>query len=308
MQPLTLYSFSHFCLFFGTVALVIVELWVIAEDLDRYGGCMVNSLRLDGFVQTDQIYHGLAIVGAIYQYFLFIESQRDSFYLLACLLYSLLYMAFKVVLTLQHFLFEQAGCFDRLSPPALPLSHPWLYSSLGLAVGLFGVILVTCVRLRRRNRDLPRTMLGWGLWCGLVKVDGFMLWLYSIQLFPASWLGYPSLWAWEGLAILTLSTLIYLATLQAVRKEQGWVLLFFIAFQSLRLGYLAYRTFVFVVPAKPDPYELTRYSLLFSTLTLSVLGSISLGLSIECAKNTMYHRIKLTSVVHCSHCQEKSIQ
>ncbi|CAO3681893.1 unnamed protein product [Rhizopus stolonifer] len=278
MRPLTrlescLSRFLIAMLLLGILALVVLEYYVIYYDIHSLSTCKLTLTTL-AFAQTDYIYHGILILGSIYQLFLYLDAlkQKNTFHLLACILYGLLFVVMTVVLVLQHFLFEQAECFESQSNSQYTTilatrMKPFQYATLALVSLLFCILFVVCVKLyhgfhwANYDHHIQENLMAWMVLAGLLKAQFYFLFIYAIQLFPAGMLDYD-VWIFEGGVVLVFSLIVFLIVSFGIQKENGVVLGLFLIFVLTSLGYFGYRTYTFASPrsTNKDVYELTLNS------------------------------------------------
>ncbi|KAG1644876.1 hypothetical protein G6F44_002391 [Rhizopus delemar] len=246
-------------------------------------------MAMFGFEQTDYIYHGIFIFASVYQLFLYIDAlrQRNIFQLLALILFGLLFVIMAVIHVLQHFLFEEAGCYQPLDAPVNNITNyvrvlpvifdsdsprdyilisaakmkPFQYATLAIVPWTFFIILIAAIKLYYRfhwgnynyhhisnSKDIWNAVIAWGTLTGLLKVYYFFLFAYAIQLVPSTLMGYKDIWAFEGALVLLVGLVVFLLVIfYGIRYESAVVITLFALFTLITLGYFGYRTFTFAI-------------------------------------------------------------
>ncbi|KAI9485824.1 MAG: hypothetical protein EXX96DRAFT_21304 [Benjaminiella poitrasii] len=151
-----------------------------------------------------------------------------------------------------------------------------------------------------KETRLRTTLIAWAVFSGLLKIDLFFLSIFAVQLVPAKMVGY-TVPAFEGPLVFFFSLLAFLIAIHAARHEHVLTLWLFTLALVASVGYFGYRLFIFGIPRDTthDPYMLTRYNLLFTTLTNTLLIIMTLCTCLVCIKNVSYHKVKITQDFHC---------
>lgn len=164
---------------------------------------------------------------------------------------------------------------------------------------------------------LRTTLMAWSILTGLLKLDFFFLFAYAAQLVPSQMMEYtvPS---YESTVVFATSLLIFLLAIQGTRTENIKVMWLFSLVLLGSIGYFGYRLFTFGIPrdVTKDPYivnvmhsildclltliQLTRYNLLFTTLTLTLLVIMTLCTCLVCIKNVSFHKVHINDTFHCT--------
>ncbi|KAL7333515.1 hypothetical protein PS15p_202406 [Mucor circinelloides] len=148
---------------------------------------------------------------------------------------------------------------------------------------------------------LRTTLMAWSILTGLLKLDFFFLFAYAAQLVPSQMMEYtvPS---YESTVVFATSLLIFLLAIQGTRTENIKVMWLFSLVLLGSIGYFGYRLFTFGIPrdVTKDPYILTRYNLLFTTLTLTLLVIMTLCTCLVCIKNVSFHKVHINDTFHCT--------
>ncbi|KAG0812201.1 hypothetical protein G6F20_006555 [Rhizopus arrhizus] len=214
-------------------------------------------MAMFGFEQTDYIYHGL------------------------------LFVIMAVVHILQHFLFEEAGCYQPLDTPVNNITNyvrvlpvifdsdlsrdyilistakmkPFQYATLAIVPWTFCIILIIAIKLYYRfhwgnynyhhinnSKNIWDAVIAWGTLTSLLKVYYFFLFAYAIQLVPSTLMGYKDIWAFEGALVLLVGFVVFLLVIfYGIRYESAVAIILFALFTLITLGYFGYRTFTFAI-------------------------------------------------------------
>ncbi|KAF1798765.1 hypothetical protein FB192DRAFT_1288873 [Mucor lusitanicus] len=148
---------------------------------------------------------------------------------------------------------------------------------------------------------LRTTLMAWSILTGLLKLDFFFLFAYAAQLVPSSMMEY-TVPPYESVVVFCASVLAFLLATQGTRTENIKAMWLFSLVLLGSVGYLGYRLFTFGIPrdVTRDPYLLTRYNLLFTTLTLTLLVIMTLCTCLVCIKNVSFHKVHISDTYHCT--------
>lgn len=202
-------------------------------------------------------------------------------------------VGFSAVQTVQHMVFEKAGCnleyqngnqtMTSLNSTAIPSSahnfqdgidanisniRPFEYATIGV-VGIGFFITLGCsyklYKLFRWNNYLSHTftdirlrnaLIAWSVITGLLKIDFFFIFAYAIQLMPAASVGYIDIPAFECIIVYGVGLVGFLLGIHSVRSENMKTLSLLSIIILGSIGYFGYRLFTFGVPreSNSDPF------------------------------------------------------
>ncbi|KAI8646434.1 hypothetical protein BD408DRAFT_325590, partial [Parasitella parasitica] len=303
------------------LAMTAMEGYIVYYHTLIFAHCDL-SLRTLGLSQADLVYHGIFIMSFVYQLFLYMDSirQRNVFQLIMLLLYGILLVIYTGVQTIQHQMFVKVGC--DFPPLLLHMSvvisnntdrfqdsiddyisniKPFEYAIL-VFVPICFLIMVGCMiklySLFRWSRykthtlvldngtRLHTTLLAWAILTGLLKLDFFFVFSFAVQLVPSQLMEY-TIPSYESPVVFCFGLAAFLLAIQSTRTENIRLMWLFSLAVLGSIGYFGYRLFTFGIPrlGTNDPYMLTRYSLLFTTLTLTLLMIMTLCTCLVCIKN-----------------------
>ncbi|CAO3663712.1 hypothetical protein CU097_007597 [Rhizopus azygosporus] len=223
----------------------------------------------------------------------------------------------NIVSHLQNLAIIQASSPIKHSSAAyIARMKPFQYAILALTPLVFCFMFVVTTQLYKRfhwknyhghhfdSEQFQPLLIAWGLLCGLLKVDFFFLFAYAVQLVPSGILGYDGIWKFECVVVLSGSILVFLVLVfYGIRKENTYIIIAFLGLNVAVMGYFGYRTYIFAMPRSLltiDHYEMTRYSLLFTTLVLLILGVLTISTLIICIRHRLRYKLSLIRDLSCS--------
>ncbi|KAG1202278.1 hypothetical protein G6F70_002424 [Rhizopus microsporus] len=317
------------CLILEPILIIVLESFTAHYDMLRLSYCTLDLVVL-GFAQTDFMYHGLLITKTNPPF----SFSTGFFFVIMSIVHILQHFLFEkagcfesydrpdpnsanIVSHLQNLAIIQASSPIKHSSAAyIARMKPFQYAILALTPLVFCFMFVVTTQLYKRfhwknyhghhfdSEQFQPLLIAWGLLCGLLKVDFFFLFAYAVQLVPSGILGYDGIWKFECVVVLSGSILVFLVLVfYGIRKENTYIIIAFLGLNVAVMGYFGYRTYIFAMPRSLltiDHYEMTRYSLLFTTLVLLILGVLTISTLIICIRHRLRYKLSLIRDLSCS--------
>ncbi|KAI7892018.1 uncharacterized protein EV154DRAFT_419343 [Mucor mucedo] len=324
-----------FILSLEAVLVSIIEGFIIYFHSMVFAQCKFTLDTL-GFGQADLIYHGIFIMAPIYQLFLYLDAlrQRNIIQLFALIIFSFLMVCFSAIQTVQHMTYEQAGCnldyrnatqvnstdiassaydFQDDIDAGVSNIRPFEYA-VASVIGICFIIMLACsfklYKLFHWNNYLSHTftdlrlrnaLIAWSVVTGLLKIDFFFIFAYAIQLVPAAVIGYTDILAFECIIVYGISLVGFLLGIHSIRNENMKALTALSTIITFSIGYFVYRLYTFIIPRETtaDPFWLTRYELIFTAMTMTLLSITTLGACLICIRNVCLKKVRILESFQC---------
>ncbi|ORZ02766.1 hypothetical protein BCR43DRAFT_22629 [Syncephalastrum racemosum] len=278
----------------GILTLVAVESIVITtlegilihEEVQAVAGCILNVASL-GLTLIDLIDRGLVVASLIYQAILCVDAVKHMHSTTRAytpIIYGLLATLFTCLQVLQDksriAKFQDIGCnFD------LNLAEDYAVMAISILFYLLCVACIVCMR-HRQQQETPLPSRSGSMLAAAAKLNLFFIVSYIAQLTPSGLLGYETS-GLEVTLVAALACLLFLLGWYALSKPL--VLSTLLACGALSVGYFGYRLVTFAMPhtAGQDPYQVTRYNLIFTTACIVLLLTVTVGAGIESVRRIL---------------------
>ncbi|KAI9270131.1 hypothetical protein EDC94DRAFT_513163 [Helicostylum pulchrum] len=191
--------------------------------------------------------------------------------------------------------------------------RPFEYSSLAFIILVFFIMLICVIKLYKlfhwnnylfhtfaaNDMRLRNAMISWAIFTGLLKIDFFFAFAYAIQLVPTALLGYTDIPLFEGALVFAVSFIAFLLAIHSIRNEDMRTLGVFNTIVLGSIGYFGYRLYTFGIHREIDPFMLTRYDLLFTTLVMTLLMILTLCTGLVCVRNVVLNKVRILQDFKC---------
>ncbi|KAI8144348.1 hypothetical protein BJV82DRAFT_667558 [Fennellomyces sp. T-0311] len=285
-------------LLFEAIVVSVLEGLRVSQTATQASQCVLTPAGV-GVSYTNLIYRGLVIAAPLYQLLLCVDTlkQRCTAQLYALILFGFLFILFAGIQTYQNQILQRwmidLGCLDAQQETA----PQYEYALLAVIPASFLMFVACCVRLYScfhwtcqtyPNPRFKKAAIALSTLLALIKLDLYFCFALAVQLTPSALLRYDTT-PLEALLVGTLGLLFFLIAWYAIQNERPWVLAFITVIVAVSIGYFAFRVTTFAQPrlSGQDPYQMTRYSLLYSLLVLVILVTLTTGVSAACTRNMM---------------------
>lgn len=155
--------------------------------------------------------------------------------------------------------------------------RPFEYSSLAVIILVFFIMLICVIKLYKLFRwnnylfhtfandmRLRNAMISWAIFTGLLKIDFFFAFAYTIQLVPTALLGYTDIPLFESALVFAVSFIAFLLAIHSIRNEDMRTLGVFNTIVLGSIGYFGYRLYTFGISREVDPFMVNCLSFFIS--------------------------------------------
>lgn len=162
--------------------------------------------------------------------------------------------------------------------------RPFEYAAITI-IGIGFIIMLGCsIKLYKLFRwenylshnftdtRLRNTLVSWAIFTGLLKIDFFFVFAYTIQLVPATLIGYTNIPAFECITVFAIGLVAFLLAIYSIRNEDMRILSIFNTIILGSIGYFGYRVFTFGIGRETisDPFWVSNSIFFFYLIKITL--------------------------------------